>query len=74
MPAKNYGGHIYIKNDLQEILHSEELNTISSSTCVLFFPTDVTLEQAKEALKILRVNIDDQIRKRDGINGCNEER
>jgi len=74
MTAKNYDGHIYIKNNLKEILNTDELNTINSSVSVLLFPSNVTLEQAAESLKTIRTIIKDQIKRRDEMDGSFEER
>ena len=61
MVAKNYKGHIYIKNDLQEILNTEELQTVSTANSVLFFPSNISLEDALDSLKTLEVNLRDKI-------------
>ena len=61
--SKNYRGHIYVKKNLQRILNTPELLSISSATSVLFFPENVSLKQVKQSLKTIEVNLNDLIKK-----------
>ena len=61
--TKNYNGHLYIKGNLQEILNTSELNHVNSAISILFFPNNVSLQKAKESLKIIETNLNDMIKK-----------
>jgi len=59
--SKNYDGHIYVKGNLQKILNTQELNSVNSSTSVLFFPDDVPLKTVKESLKTIKIFLNELI-------------
>ena len=61
--SKNYDGHIYVKDDLQRILNTTELKYVNSAISVLFFADNVSLERAKDSLKVIEAVIDDLIEK-----------
>jgi len=66
--TKNYDGHIYIKENLQEILNTPELNHIKSSVSVLFFPENVSLKKARNSLKTIQTILDELIKEEDESN------
>ena len=61
---KNYQGQLYIKDDLQRILHSNPLRAIANAEAVIIFPNDVPLESVKKSVNILLQDLELRIEKK----------
>jgi hypothetical protein len=66
--TKNYDGHIYVKGNLQKILNTQELNSVNSSISVLFFSEDISLKQARDSLRTIKIILDELITEEENSN------
>lgn len=65
---KNYGGHLYVKGHLQEILKTSEIDYVESSDSILLFPTNISLKRARDTLEVIKAGFDDRIAKEEEEN------
>jgi hypothetical protein len=73
MDSKRYGGYIYIKEHLQNILNTDILKSTTSSISVLFYPEDVPIEKVISSLETIKTNLEDELKNRMGNDVDNEE-
>ena len=73
MDSKRYGGYIYIKEHLQDILNTNILKSANSSISVLFYPDDISIEQVISSLETIRTNLEDELKNRKMGKDVNNE-
>lgn len=66
MDSKRYGGYIYIKEHLQNILNTDILKSANSSISVLFYPDGVDIAKVISSLETIKTNLEDELEHRMG--------
>jgi len=66
--SKYYDGHIYVKGNAQEIFKTKELNTVRSAVSLLLFSEDISLKQARDSLRTIKIILDELIKEEENSN------
>lgn len=69
MKLRKHGSYVYMKEGLNDILNTPELDAFYAPSGVLLCPTNVSLEEIKESLKTIKLFIDQKIEREKGKDG-----